>query len=74
MVQSFCKPFKYQYYLCYDENLILFTIDANFVDEVKIGRQFPGLMASNLLLLIFICSHKWVVFGSMFQPQFYMLV
>lgn len=25
--------------------MILFTVDANFIDEVKIGRQFPGLMA-----------------------------
>lgn len=24
--------------------MILFTVDANFIDEMKIGRQFPGLM------------------------------
>ena len=41
--------------------MILFTVDANFIDEVKIGRQFPGLMAHwhKKAWLIYFMSKMW---------------
>lgn len=54
--------------------MILFTVDANFIDEMKIGRQFPGLMKfynKIFALLILTCSkcgvrkHGFVNFRSL---------
>lgn len=47
--------------------MILFTVDANFIDEMKIGRQFPGLMKFynkicfiNTDLFQMWCSKAWI--------------
>lgn len=46
--------------------MILFTVDANFIDEMKIGRQFPGLMKFyNKICFINIGLVPNVVFESM---------
>lgn len=48
-------------------DMILFTVDANFIDEMKIGRQFPGLMKFynkicfiNTDLFQMWCSKAWI--------------